>query len=321
MQKRKKRFERAKAPVLDFSKSPNYELILYYVWRMRLLNSEQIALLTGRTTKKTNATLRDLFDAKFLLKAKPEFVAASGSQKHVYALDRKGAEYLRDYQGRNIKQRRWREDITKTSKFIAHRLMISDILIAFEQATQPYQNIELLYEEDVLSESPETTQEQKEPFNWKVGLESTEVYNLKVKLIPDAVMGLRLYQEDGTQTRYLFFLEADRGTEAIKAKSLLKSSIRKKCLSYLKTFDLGIQKEQYGYNNFRVLFITKTKVRATNIVDFLRDDLEGGRKGLFWLADLETLSATESIVTDALFKQHNNEEGTSLIPETFILKR
>jgi hypothetical protein len=77
--------------------------------------------------------------------------------------------------------------------------------------------------------------------------------------------------------------------------NLSQTSLYRKLLSYQATWEQSIPRRQFGFNRFRVLFVTTTPKRVSHLIETARK-LERGH-GLFLFTDFESLKRSPSILS------------------------
>lgn len=138
---------------------------------------------------------------------------------------------------------------TANLRNIEHLLGVTDVMVSFctQALVEPHDYIQM-----------------KPPVTY--GSES-----FQTAVIPDKVFSLH---EAGRQAN--FFLEYDTGMMPIERYPLAKnSSLLKKVLQYKKVYEMGLHKP-YGWETFRVLFVTSSEERIKNAVEKLGKHGMGG---------------------------------------------
>ena len=147
-----------------------------------------------------------------------------------------------------------------TSLFLAHALLVSEVLIRIESDCRD-QGVLFIAENEILAAS------KQEPtmrhMRWRVAVKSAKSKE-QIGIIPDASFAIEMPNSGQIHRRY-FFLEADRGTMPLYRRSLRLSSIRRKALAYARSRRRCVLKERFGIPGFQVLFITQSDVRAEAI--------------------------------------------------------
>ena len=143
---------------------------------------------------------------------------------------------------------------------IAHDHMASQIAIDIEigarKAGVPFKS-----HLDILADAPHSTRLQKKPLKIPVTLNGVHTF-----VEPDA-----LFCVNGRN----FALEADRGTESIRAVIVAK------ILAYREIVATGVIDDYLGVDNLRVLFATTSRKRMHNVMSELASIARGGKSTMF----------------------------------------
>lgn len=143
---------------------------------------------------------------------------------------------------------------------LAHDHMASDIVLDIEigarNAGVPFKT-----HLDILKGAPASTRERKKPLKIPLTLDGVRTF-----IEPDA-----LFSVYGR----VFALEADKGTESIKAV------IVPKILAYREIVAAGIIDDYLGVDNLRVLFATTSAKRMRNVMDELAKIARNGKSTMF----------------------------------------
>jgi DNA-binding Lrp family transcriptional regulator len=265
--------------------------IVRQVFRHRFLRSSQIAALAGGSEQAVLRRLQLLYHHGYLERprAQIEYYQQGGSRPLVYGLADRAAELLRATEGETARVQDWGTKNSAAKRlFIEHALLVSDTMVALEIACRNHGSVRLLYVEDiVLPDNPHT---RHRPFGWKVNLNAAT----KVGLVPDRVFALEFPDRPADRTRAYFFLEADRATMPVVRNHLRQTSFQRKLLAYEATWTQELHRKHFGFHRFRVLTVSTSTERLTNLVKAC-NQLERGH-GLFLFTDASSLAAH----TDAL---------------------
>jgi Replication-relaxation len=283
---RRKRYDRDEAEALPLRLTTRDIDIVRHVARHRFLRSDHIERLVGDTSR-IPRRLQALFKAGYLDRPKAQLIyyAKAGSERMAYGLGQKGARLLSEIDGSDAGKLNWTHKNREVGQaFVHHTLMVADTMVGFEIAARLAKNIKLIDEQQILSEAPSKTQAMLSPHKVtaKVRYENRD-YTLS--LVPDTVLALEIGDE-----RINFYLEADRGTMPVirKARSLGKdnrqTSILGKLLTYYQAWRDGHHKERYGWQNFRVLFVTTSPDRMATMLDAVNEITNGRGSALFLFA-------------------------------------
>ena len=241
--------------------------IIRHVNRHRFLRSPDIARLTGRPLTKIRERANELAHSGFLDRPRIQFdlPAEKGSAPHIFALGNKGADLLATLDGLRRAKVDWTDkNHTAGAVFFLHTLMIADLMIGFELASQATNGaIRLMQPDEILSRAPETTRRAANP--WKLTAAIVDAAGrVEIGNIPDKVFGL-----DNTQSRKrsYFLYEADRGTMPITRSHPRQTSFQQKVLGYLAGGGSeNAHGKRFGIGNFRVLTVTTSLQRIENMI-------------------------------------------------------
>ena len=195
--------------------------------------------------------LRALFHHGYLTR----FITHIGGE-HIYALDTKGAQLLRDNQLSLPLSIDWAEKNRDISTPYAHHaLMVARFRTALSVALKVTPAFSL----------PHFERESKDlKAEWKR-------QGARVFVNPDAFFILRDSTQPEGRQRTAYFLEADRSTMQL-------SRLLEKYARYSAMYEDRKHIEAFGVPNFRVLTITKSKERAANLLALLTADTLGRKK-------------------------------------------
>ena len=189
-------------------------------------------------------------------------------------LGKKGSAMLRQELGIAADANAWSEKNHELGRvFFDHALLVSDVMVAIELACRKRGEVQLLYEDELGL---------AEPFQWRVKIDG----GAKLGVIPDKVFALE-YVSGGVKQRAYFFLEADRGTMPVIRSGLAQTSFFRKLLAYEATRTNKVHQRHLGIPRFRVLTVTASAERVTNLLDAC-SQLKRGH-GLFLFADQSIL--------------------------------
>jgi hypothetical protein len=253
--------------------------LLAHVGRHRFLSSARLAALDGGSPQNVLRSLRALYDHGFLDRPKAQLVAMpfEGPQAMVYGLAPKGARALRE-QGRHLTGAGdWTEKNKRAGAvFLEHTLAIAEFMTAVELSCRVRPDVTLIRDNEIIAQAPEATRTAREPLRWLARPEHAkgEVWSV----VPDGLFALAF--ADGTASYFLF--ELDRGTIPIVRRSRDHRSIARKLETYYHGWRTGRHVEQFGVKQMRVLVLTDSQQRVTNMLSAL-DQITGGKGSNFFL--------------------------------------
>jgi hypothetical protein len=248
--------------------------IIRAAYEHRLITTDQIKRLikwTKPNNSKINARLKQLYDNKYLDRPALQDQIYSHANKRpvVHALGNAGAAYLKEAHNADLPETvRWTDKNRKikSTEFIQHEVGITGILLSLQLACEDLDDVRYLNKADVLAISPPKTHQIQDPLVLPTKYRWLNGERLSVATVPDGMFALHSPFGDKEVTTF-FFLEYDRNTMDVFKKSDRQSSIYKKMLGYADVNTRKIHTTRFGYNNFRVLFITTSQKHIKSIID------------------------------------------------------
>jgi len=256
--------------------------ILRLVAEHRFLRSNQIMLLTDGSAQHLLRRLQLLFHHGYLDRPRSQltYFNQGGSKSIVYGLGNKGATFLAE--SGNVGQRvNWSERQVVKQLQLQHTLLVSDIMVALEEACARSGQTRLVREVELAARS-----KVRDPFRWEVNVGSR-----RIGLRPDKVFGL---ENTATGDKAYYFLEADRGTMPVTRRGLDHSSIHRKLLAYEATWKQNLHRTRFGFHRFRVITVTTSRKRLTNLIEVCRN--RHHTHGLFLFGDTVSLHKTDDLL-------------------------
>jgi hypothetical protein len=261
--------------------------LLAHVARHRFLSSAHLAALDGGSPQNVLRCLRALYDHGFLDRPKAQLAAVpvEGPQALVYGLAPKGARALREYGHRFGGTGDWTEKNKRAGGvFIEHTVAVADFMTALELACRAQPDIRLIGEQEIIANTPEETRNAREPLRWFVRPE--RLRNEVWSVVPDGLFALSF--ADGTASYFLF--EIDRGTIPIVRNSLDHRSIMRKLATYYEGWRTGRHVEQFGVKQMRVLVVTESEQRVSNMLGAIDQITEGKGSNFFLFTDRASIA-------------------------------
>ncbi len=241
------RFRRAPAQS-ECALTPRDLNVLAWVQSYRLVTSQHLQALDRGSGQGLLRRLQKLFHAGYLERLLPRHVDGGGSAPMVYAITNRGIRALQE-NGRlaNASRTDWNaKNHSLHDLSILHTLLVSQVRAVMELACA-HAGMRLLF--------------------WKEGAELFDRVEValpqgytRVPVAPDAFFAL-----EDAKGRMNFFLEADRGTMTVKR-------FVRKLQAYAAYFRDGRQKNKFGIRFFRVLTVTTTPARKSNLVSAAAQD-------------------------------------------------
>jgi hypothetical protein len=275
-----------------FRLTPRDLSIVAAVSRYRFLTSKQIAQLDGGSHVQVLRRLKALWAHGFLDRPLHQhaYLAAwsdEGNKPLAYAVGRRGAKLLKA-QGLAVDDKLdWTQKNNRVGALhLAHTLETAAVMLHFARAADAA-GLHLIDHHELLPFMPERTRALHNPFRMRVTVslpQSPRPHAIGV--VPD-----RLFSIAQGDMRRNYALELDRGHESVNAKSLSKSSFRRKLLGYFHAWREKRHSEVWGFQSFRVLTIAPSEKRIASMVA-AQDEVTGGAaSGLFLYATPADIAA------------------------------
>jgi Replication-relaxation len=260
---RRPRFRRATEPP-PFRLTDDDVEIVRQIARHRLIRSTHIAMLVGRSLDRTNDRLMRLFHAGYIdrPRAQLDYYPSFGSAPMIYALADRGVRLLKEWDGAAFRNPEWsRKNRGAGRPFIEHQIAIVDFQVALRRAVLQRHDIRLVSAEELLAAAP-CRPVGPNPFALHARLSDRRAVR-DASVIPDLVFGLEL--AGGTGRNYM--VEIDRGTMPVTRSAPEQTSIERKMRVYLAAHAAKQHQQQFGWKNFRALFVTTDRQRIGSMID------------------------------------------------------
>lgn len=256
--------------------------------RYRFLATPHLVALDGGSYASVMRVLRTLYDNGLVdvPRAQIADLIAHGSAPNAYALAMRGARVWAEHTGGHIEHLRWDLKNARVKPlFIRHTLGIAEIMVKLEVACRNNPRVRLVDQDRLLPLMPEATALSRNPYLWSAKVRVGG--NLEpINIVPDRLFSL--FYADGTRRNYA--LEYDTGSMPVVARSLKRSSIRKKMLAYLSGWRAN-EHAKWGFMRLRVLFVTPSEARLAAMRRCLMDITGGKGSGMFLFATPAMLAA------------------------------
>ena len=257
--------------------------------RLRLASAEQLAALDGGSPQNVSRALLALWENGYvdrLLGQVQTRILYKGSFPLIYGLTRPGAWLLRKH-GYEVRRRLLYETDKQRSagwRFIEHRVDISNFMVQTELACRGRKDIALIERAQLFPPAAKTQRDRRVRLCAKVQIDGN--YK-RVSVDPDEVFGLRF---NASHKESFFFLERDRGEMPVKRlRNTDQTYYQKKMLAYLAAHRAGEHEREFGLSNFRVLTVTTTKERVSQMVAAQREITADRGSNLFLFIDNASL--------------------------------
>ena len=256
--------------------------IIAHVAHFRFLTSAQIAELDGGSHAQVLRRLRYLWAAGFLDRPKLQHAYLAnwtdeGNKPLAYALGRLGAKLLRQ-RGIAINDKlEWTLNNSRVGALhLAHTIDTATAMIPFTADARAV-GLHVVDHHELLPTMPEKTRQLRKPFCIRVTVSVPGVS----KPVLIGVVPARLFSLVSEDERRNFALEQDESQMSVNAKSLKKSSYRRKLLGYFHAWKQKRHTEVWGFQSFRVLTITPSEKRIDSMIAVQRKITNDTAAGLF----------------------------------------
>lgn len=244
--------------------------IIREVYRYRFLSSDQISALAVGGQKGILRRLGLLYHAGFLDRP-PGQKALIGGRKMIYSLGNVGAEFLEQEFDMKMPSVDWTAKNKVRGVFLEHTIMVSQFMIALRLAClSSGGRVEFIAPEEIIEKRPYRPKGTDNLLSWKVEVDrkyTGQTKNITFSIIPDAVFGLRIMDEEGKKRSSYFFVEADRSTMPIQSANFYRSSFYKKMIGYFASWQQEAISQNYGFKNPRLLTLTISNERIKSMVE------------------------------------------------------
>lgn len=266
--------------------------ILRMTYEFRFLRREHISVLTERDPKRVHRRLAKLVHHGMLS------VTRLPQQKHIYSIGHAGLPMLVEHgivSGSAATQRLRASELKEL--FLKHEMLIVDhhVLLVLAGKTGELGLVQW--------------KEGRELFDSVIIREPGGVSKLPVR--PDAFFTMEDRRRDEGANLFSFFLEIDRSTMAHK-------TFKDKILAYWHYREQGLHAKRWGIKGFRILTVTLTQARASNLRDLAASILpDRARKHfLFTSADNYALREPEHLLGAIWLTVRDREHVRSrMVPE------
>ncbi|MGH1407415.1 MAG: replication-relaxation family protein [Rhodomicrobiaceae bacterium] len=288
--------------------------MIHLVAKYRFLNSDQIRKLVKGSHKNITNRLKTLFEYGYLDRPDCQFETyrlGGGTSPLVYALTDKGAHLLaNECEYRELTRHGWSAKNKSAGRpFLKHTLAIADFVTSLQLAISNRDDVQLIDSEALENAFPMNTQELSKPYRLNISVIHQGTRS-DIGLEPDYAFALYLPQ---MQKRAHFLVEIDRGTMPVLRRDLKQSSVLRKLLAYQSMWKMKRHTVHFGWQNFRVLFVTTNTERVENMIEATNSNSQTEGSPLFLFADKPELNEN-----NLLLDKWNNLNGIrqSLLPKS-----
>lgn len=291
--------------------------------KRRFATYDDVVALLDRNPANLKSRLKDLFELGYIdLPTRQWSKTVPGSAPNVAALGNKGEDELRRLRdpsyvpkrkqsgGRTVNWTDKNRDFTNDN--LLHDLGVSQFMTDVELGCRARGDVISRDRRDMLSGRLPNPNEKKQRNPMKVLVETKyKGHTLNFNVIPDELLVL----EDGTGTAEPFVVEYDRGFLTVQPDSLdsfMKyKSYQRKLFGYFELWkqwsrwenandvERGhLRQPAFGFVDFRVLTITKSRERIDNMIAAANHATNGAGLGLFLFAEEDQIFAYRKRVAD-----------------------
>lgn len=280
---RARRDERSTAPI-PIHLQPRDLDILEAVHTYQVLSTQHIKTLYFPSIHQAYARLGALYHHGFLDRRFLGVRADKNNTPILYVLDRRGAECLRKERGIEVS---WSKKKPVTMTFLEHTLAINTVRIAIAKAcmTLGFSLLKWLGENELKADYDYVT------------LRSSAGRLRRVSVIPDSYFVLETPKGIAH-----CFLELDRGT-------MTTQRFKTKIQAYQVYYASGAYERRFGTKSLRVLTVTTSEGRATNLY---RVTEEAQGKQRYWFTTLNQVTPG-SVLTESIWRVATNPVPQSLV--------
>lgn len=292
VQKRLPRFRRAKTGPFQLQER-DYEIIRAIGVHQVVQSTHIDRLFPAGSADNLRRRLQLLYHSGYLARPRAqagELVYHEGSSHMVYMLAPKGAELVMEREGLRLPLKADRELAQ-----LKHALLVTDFLIAMQEACAQSAFLRLVMQHEILSGAPPATQRDPRPTRWPVDIEYRGTRR-PLHLEPDAIFAVEHAGLAPPKNRKFFFLEIDRGTMPVVRSRLEQTFVLRKLIAYGATFRADIHQNRFGMDNMRVLLVGKSRERVDTIIEAFGAHLAGKvSPRLFLATDRQSLVGCENV--------------------------
>jgi len=277
--------------------------------RFTVLTTEQIVALVGGGPVNVGKRLRILFDHGYLARpaVQQDMFRYAEKRPLISALGSKGAQYLREVEGYILpptvnwdRKANSRGGIRGEVK-LRHDIGANSVVIALEQALRGIEGLEVCNEAEILKQAPEGTKKASKPFSIPCRYTWTDGAVYERNVIPDGTLAY-IDTRHEKPIRAMLFIEYDREMD-VRRSNPRDSSILQKIACYSALHLAQTPKQRFGFDYFRVLFVTTgSETHLGTMVEACKDYREGHFKKIppypFYFATREDFDMVEIPVSD-----------------------
>lgn len=284
-----------------FRLTPRDVEIMQAVHDYRALTAPQIEALfflhsneNAGVNARCKLRLRILYHHGYLFRDEQPTKLSEGRKPLVYFLDRMGALYLSQLEGREVNWKPQDNDITYP--FLQHVLATNDFRVAVTRSARNHSfEIPVWLDDRTLK-----SRQMKDTITLKGENGGRE----RAAVVPDSYFRLETHED-----RFHFFVECDLGTVTLDATGSGKRDWMRKVKAYLEYYRSGLYEKRYQTKDMRVLTVTRSEKRMRNLKDVTE---EAGGKSRFWFTTFDAIREAD-VLTSPVWAIASRDERLSLL--------
>ena len=259
--------------------------IIRAVHEFRVLRQSQIQVLFFGSRQTAQLRLSKLYHNRYLDRRAVRVLGGAASSPLLYILDERGAEVLRSEFGMDVRSPK--KDKRLGVKFLEHTIDINTVRVAITVACREH-GYEIANWHDDMTLSADYD---------RVSIPTSRGGSRTVPVTPDSYFSVRVPR--GVTH---FFLELDRGTMELRR-------FRRKIVTYLHYYASGGYERRYRTRSLRVLTVTTTQARLTNLKKTTR---EAGGHEPFYFTTLDQV-APGTVLHEPIWQVASGSRQISLV--------
>lgn len=236
-------------------------LVLKALLRFVVLDRTHLDALCGGGSAAFSKRLRRLYDAGYVVRPPIQNALSkgSGSLPKIYTLGQNGADFLREVHGLDVPFSNYERNANDRHGFIGQNKLEHDLgangsVIALQNALASLDGVQVYTDKEIVEQSPEWTRKANKPFSIPTRYTWVDGNRHERNVIPDGVLGY-LDTRLEKPVKALLFIEFDQKMD-VNRSTATQSSIRQKIACYSAMFNEQTVKARFGFDAFRVLFVT-----------------------------------------------------------------
>jgi hypothetical protein len=257
-----------------------------------LLTTQQVALLDGGSIQKVSRILHwlELSNPPYILRPYGQRQTFDDKREPwIYGLANRGADELAEKRGIPRGKLDWTKKNRVAKGNYKHKVLLNELRVRLDVETRARRDISYVRGAALTLQFPTPVK------TWRVSvIDGNKVYEDGVS--PDDFGRLIFHREPKPHNFATFFPEADRATELDDSDTERETYPARKMLAYYFTYMLGIHTELFGFQEFRVPFLTTSPKRVENLIEVNKRFNNGEGSELFLFTDRASLCASHHVL-------------------------